>query len=199
MRKVFALLLLAAAACSAGNITYNVNLTVGAGGITGNIVTDGATGLLSVSGTDILSFNLLLNDGTNTFDIAATQPGTGWPSAPADGLSFFGSSGLSATATELLFNFSGSGDLLFQHNIGSSTPGGPFVCFEGTTNCSGTPRGIQLSATPGFGNEQFAGESETQVIGTTASTPEPSSFVLFGAGIALLGLRKRTPKILRND
>jgi hypothetical protein len=80
----------AASLCSASSITYDVDLTVGAGSVTGDIVTDGAIGVLPQA--DIIGYNLLLSGppaGTNTFSLSCCN--------------FFPFSGsdLSATATQL--------------------------------------------------------------------------------------------------
>jgi hypothetical protein len=60
------LILGAASLCSAGTITYDVAQTIGPGSVTGFIETDGTIGVLD--NTNILDFNLLLNDGASTFD-----------------------------------------------------------------------------------------------------------------------------------
>jgi hypothetical protein len=48
---------------------YNVNDTVGAGSVTGTIGTDGHVGALALG--DITSWDLVLNDGSNTFPYSA--------------------------------------------------------------------------------------------------------------------------------
>src|SRR5271167_2429328 len=72
-------------AANAGDITYNVDLTVGAATVTGDIVTDGTIGVLCVRDNcsdPILGWNLVLNDSTVsscgglrpcTFDLLNTQ------------------------------------------------------------------------------------------------------------------------------
>ncbi len=64
---LLAFVLSAASICSAANITYNVNLTIGSGSATGDIVTDGTIGFLTKD--DIVDWNLLLNTGTTSFDV----------------------------------------------------------------------------------------------------------------------------------
>jgi hypothetical protein len=176
MRKLFLSLVFVTAICTATDISYNVNLTVGAGSVTGDIVTDGNLGLLNPN-SDIVSFNLLLNDSVNTYDLVDGVDGTGE--------AFFGSSELTATPDELLYDFSGSGDLLFEVNIDGS--GGQYICFESDSSCSGLPPGISLSASPGFANQQNTVLSGTQVI----ATPEPSTLALLSAGFACFAWRKR--------
>ncbi len=84
-----------------------MNQTVGAGGVTGSIETDGTIGVLGSS--NILTWNLLLNDGTSTFDFLG-------PLSGANSAIEIEGADLSATATQLLFSFSGSdgGIALFQ-------------------------------------------------------------------------------------
>jgi hypothetical protein len=169
---------------SASPITYDVNLTIGAGGLTGFIETDGTIGVLSAS--NIMAWNLLANDGTTTLDLV------GPPVANSDPIS--GGDDLSATATQLLFNFSGtdSGRFFFQSSV--VVPG--LVCFQTFGNCEGGVVGevIFLSL---FDGPQFTSLSGTQVIAATAvvpSVPEPGSVLLLGGGLLgleLLRLRRR--------
>jgi hypothetical protein len=172
----------AAGLCSAADITYNVNRTVGAGSVTGDIITDGTLGVLGQA--NIVNETLLINDGTSTFTIQGSNSQDALLGAD-----------LSATATQLSFNFSGSdtGVLLFQSpTIGSNQD---FVCFQTGPDCGGTGAGDLLLVANGSAG-QFAAEAGTQVIGTagTSSVPEPATLALLGAGIGLLGFRKATKK-----
>jgi len=178
----------AASLCNAATITYSVAQTVGVGSLTGFIQTDGTTGVLSTS--NILDFDLLLNDGTaivndlhsnSVFEVIGSD--------------------LSATPTQLLFNFSGSdvGFLIFEKGgfIGSNFW------------CSVTASAGSFCDTPPIAGEevlQLTGPlftsplSGTQVIATAATAPEPSTLGLLVAGIALCGFRKfrwtkRLPKM----
>jgi PEP-CTERM motif len=165
--------------CNA-QITYDVNLTIAAGGVTGDIVTDGTLGVLSTG--DILNYNLLLNDGTNIFDLMG-------PSAPNDDYATVFGNGLSATPTQLLFDFSNSSVDTFAISAGGSAGKGVdifFVCSIG--ECSSGPfEDVQI----GTDATQTSILSGTQVIG---DTPEPSTLVLLGAGVGLLGLLRYRPK-----
>src|SRR5262249_54542647 len=67
------LVLAAATLCNAATITYNVNQPIGAGGVTGDIVTDAKLGALI--NVDIVDWNLLLNDGSTTFDLTGPLSG----------------------------------------------------------------------------------------------------------------------------
>jgi hypothetical protein len=176
---LLSLMLGAASICGAGPITYNVNLTIGPGNVTGFIETDGMIGTLAE--TNIVNYNLLLSDPNpkNTF-------------GPADlncsfACNFFGFSGsdLSATPTELLFNFSGTdaggfaiSDPSLNFSVGfSALGGGEFFHFNG------------FSLGLGFNDNYSTSLSGTQVIGTAApsSVPEPSTLGLTGTSVALMG------------
>jgi hypothetical protein len=192
-----------AALCSAANateITYNVNQTIGAGGVTGDIVTDGTIGTLFHA--NIVDWNLVLNDGTNTRDVLGPLSG----SNSVVFVDYFTTPNLSATATQLLFNFSasntsGPNELIFETTV-SPTDG--YLCFISSTRCTTDvplpPPGFgeeNLSATPNLQNFQYAYVSGTQVIGTTAAAvPVPklgtlSTLLLLGAGLVALELMRR--------
>jgi len=163
---------LTAVVCSASSIGYGVNMTVGVGSVVGYIVTDGTIGGLSQS--DITGWNLLINDGTGTFDLTSlnSQVDLFTPS-PSD---------LAATSTQLFFNFSsGSGFLLFQSPTTGS--GGPAICFEADITCSNEPAGVQLYATT-LSNQQFKPLGGDLPIGTN---PEPESVGMLVVGLAALG------------
>jgi hypothetical protein len=182
MGGLAALLLTCAAMANAADITYTVDLTgIGAGGVTGTIETDGTIGTLGLA--DILDWNLLINDGTTTFDLEGPLSGDN------SALDLFGNS-FSGTPTQLLFNFGGDGFDLFQSpSIGS---GQDYFCLDADGGC-GNPGndvilindadGIQVSGT-------ITGE---QVVGTvTAATPEPGTFGLLGfAAASIFFLRRR--------
>ena len=94
---------------------------------------------------------------------------------------------MSATATQLSFNFgAASGETLFEVNPGP----GQYVCFEADSGCTGFGKGIALTSSSDFQNQQFLSLTGNDVIGTVAS-PEPSTLALIGAGIGLIGYRKR--------
>src|ERR1017187_2616400 len=90
----------AASLCSAGSITYQISLTAGAGSATGYIVTDGTIGVLGQA--NIIAYNLFLSDP------AADLNGEGGTWTLSCCNYFPCSGGLSATATHLLFDFSGT-------------------------------------------------------------------------------------------
>jgi hypothetical protein len=168
-RRLILLLLILGAAllCSASAITYYVNQTVGAGGVTGFIETDGRIGALAEA--DILTWNLLLNDGAAMFDLLGPLIGSN-SQLEVEGTD------LSASTTQLLFDFSGldSGFFLTQSPV--TGDGNPGICFEtAIANCEGPSSGEavwtgNLNPIP----PQFTSLADLEVIGIAGpNAPEP--------------------------
>ena len=181
MRLLVISTLLGALSAMGGPITYNVNNAVGGGSISGTIETDGTTAVLG-SG-NILDWNLLLNDGTGTFTDKGPLSGNN------SQLYFTATTNLTATATQLLFDFSGpSGGVMFQNpTIGSAMN---FWCMQvGSSVCVDATfvgEGVFVSTTL-----QTSGFAGNQVIGTaTSSVPEPTSLGMIGLGAAALVARR---------
>jgi probable HAF family extracellular repeat protein len=168
------LLLLLAGAVSAGaaNVTYYVNLTIGLGSVTGSIVTDGTIGVLAQS--DLISWNLALSNGAAAFNLSGSNF-----------FEFVGSD-LSATGTQLLFNFGGTdgGNVEFSNLAFSDA-----VCFTANTVCSaaqlaGSLKGASSGETFFVGgypniNPQSKSLSGTQVIAAVALA-RPITYTLSG-------------------
>jgi hypothetical protein len=100
---------------SATPTIYNVDRTIRAGSITGFIETDGAMGVLTAA--DFVDWNLLLSDGTSTFDL----PG---PLSGNYSVVFVQGADTEVFGTQLMFNFSGidNGIFLFQQRLFSPKP-----------------------------------------------------------------------------
>ena len=110
------------AGSSANATVYEINLSVGAGSVTGVIETNGANGELSAS--DIVDWNLLINNGAKSFNLLGPLSGNnsqGLVSGP----------GFTATPTGLFLDFSQRPFALFQSPFAGSGTNGFGV------NCSG--------------------------------------------------------------
>ncbi|HXN47188.1 MAG TPA: PEP-CTERM sorting domain-containing protein [Bryobacteraceae bacterium] len=180
--RLLMLALLGTALASAGSV-YNINNAVGAGSIWGTIQTDGTIGTLSTA--NILDWNLLLNNGSSTFDLLGPLSGNN------SQLDAFGND-LSATPTELLFDFtdlSVSGFYLFQNpTIGS---GMNYFCMETYSGCTGSPAGESLLISAG-GSNQYTAMSGIVVIASTV--PEPATLGLLGFGAVILIARRKNQR-----
>jgi hypothetical protein len=187
MRTLFSLAVvctfwLAFTGTAAADIVYHLNLPVAGGSVTGTITTDGATGTLFTS--DIVAFDLKLNDGTATATLMNGVNG---------GLVFVSGGSLSATATDLMFNFNTSGTFV---NFFTSPGCRPIWTLRTTggsacNSVSGTVSSVQATSSTGPATMSEIGAGNV-VIGTTTVIPEPGSVGLMVAGLfSLIGLGKR--------
>ena len=86
---------------------YILDHTIGGGGVSGTIETDGAIGTLT--STNILDWNLDIDDGVSTFSLLGPLSGNN------SGILISAGTGFTATAINLLFDFGGlTGGILFQ-------------------------------------------------------------------------------------
>lgn len=159
---------------------YSVNRTIGAGSVVGTIETDGTLGTLGTS--NVLDWSLTINDGT-AGDFLLTN---------ANSVLSISGSLLSATATGLVFDFSGfNGFVLFQNpHIGSTIN---FWCMEGVGPiCTGIGDGTESVRRT---STVFTTHQSAVQVGTLQANvvPEPATLalVLAAAGIAV-GVRRRT-------
>ena len=167
---------LASSAASA-NIVYSVNHAIGAGSIMGSIETDGTQGLISVA--NIVSWTLtassasLINGSPFTFG-----------SALGDVVSDLGSA-LSATLTDLVFDYGASGSNYLLFISSTSTH---YYCLQ-SNGCYDFAGGGEAI---GYGtNGPLSYYAESQRHGsaqafTDNSVPEPSALAL--AALALFGV-----------
>jgi hypothetical protein len=168
--------LLGVSVCQASSITYDVNQAVGTGSAIGTITTDGHSGVLGVS--DITAWNLELSvpvafPGPYSFDLTNLISGN----------YSFGSD-LTATPTDLYFNFSGPSGMFLLQVVYSS--GQFYYCDQssGGACLNGASVAPLAYGGPGFQN---AAESGNQIIGV-AATPLPSTWTMLIAGfVGLFG------------
>lgn len=192
MRKGFFLIatgmaMMAAQAANA-TIVYTFNDPVGAvGAITGTVTTDGSTG--AISAANILAWNLMVQGNGASLNLTDGNSGV-----------FGGGTALTATATDMRFNFSDPSPsyLLFQVSFGNSHQ---YACFA-STFFNSTPCYQGYSAVPVYSGDstaQYTGEgSQTvvtgdRVIGTVRGgvVPEPATWTMLLAGFAAVGLAQR--------
>lgn len=166
--------LLASTAVNAA-IVYEVDRAVGDGTITGFIETDGTLGILSSA--NITSWNLTL-----------TAPNLlGSPSVidSSTGLASIDGTATTATATQLLFDFSASGNTFFLLQDPPTT--GNYWCLE-IQGCVG-PGGEIIGRTSTGGPAQIVDQSGSVVFAQVI--PIPAALWLFASALGLLGWLKR--------
>lgn len=175
--------LLFAFASTSSATTYGLSNPIGDGGVTGTIETDGTIGTLSAA--NIADWNLVVDDGLNTFNLLGPLSGDNSQLL----FSFRTEVGLSATATELLFDFgANSGGVLFQNpEIGN---GPNFYAIDDQRGAITGLRGVETLRVGVFGIIQSSvPRTETAAIATVV--PEPSTALLLGIGLLTGALRRR--------
>jgi hypothetical protein len=166
--------LVAPTVLSADDITYTVDQTVGSGSVTGFITTDGTIGTLDA--TNLVAWNLLLDDGTNTTNVVS-------------GTSSVGDVGddLTASPTALMFNFSGADYGYFYFN-GTPPSSDGQLCYSASPTCF-FYTGTGFWGVGGDGHV-YTIESGNQIIAT--ATPEPGTSVLMLIGMGFVfAMQKR--------
>jgi len=195
MKNVAAAAALALAMGGAGaagaSITYTVNETILNGSVTGTVTTDGATGTLSAS--DVTAWNLLLQGGGASY--ALTNGNSVVFNFGTSG--FYGpqSADLTATTTQLLFNYGGSDAGYFGFQSGGLYSGQHYWC--NATHNQGFDCAVGESVVPVASNlpssQYNTGRSGNQVIGYVSGggVPEPATWLLMLTGVAALGSASR--------
>ena len=174
----------ATAAQAAAPITYLIHETQGDASVTGYIKTDGVLG--QVGAADILDWSFLLSDGSNTDPLSplgkfTLNAGNSTHLSQQPDYYFY------ATATELQFNFSGTGSgVLFQ------TPGtgsnNIFLAYDAASGGSGWGYSSVNWWVGGYVAPAVAHSGTTPI---AVAVPEPSSWAMLGAGLGLLGWAAR--------
>jgi hypothetical protein len=169
---------------AASATTYTGTETIGSATAVLTVVTDGATGTLQES--DILDVQAVLTDQYGT---ATINSATGY-------LTYIGGNYLSATPTTLSYDVT-TGFSAFD--VGTGTGNLPFFCIGGfcgdPTYANGQRPGLSFNTEgqtePTTAAEVFTGNVQIATLapasGTISAAPEPSSWALIIAGVAMVG------------
>lgn len=172
---------------------YSVNEAIGSGSVVGTVTTNGATG--SGLNSDIFTaWNLILTGAggavrtITNFDLGADA--------------YDGGNAISATATELTFNFGlGSSFLVFQNGRGS---GNEYWCLNaGTSFCVGSADESVVPNSFGDASAQFINGLSGQyvfAVASVAAVPEPSTWAMLILGFCGLGFlaSRRKSRLMLN-
>jgi hypothetical protein len=176
---------IALAAGNAEAATYVGNRSIGNGSATLSITTDGTLGVLSAA--NITGWTIGLNEGGQMFTLQG-------PTSGGNSQLLLSGSALTASATNLSFNFSaGSGFALFQNpGIGS---GINYYCpqINGCFDFGGAGEGVQ---TTGGAIERNSLTGNVVLASLSAgAVPEPASWAMMIIGFAAVGASMRSRKV----
>lgn len=170
------------AASSAQAATYVANRTVGSGVISFSLTTDNTTGVLTAG--NITSYAVSITNGINTISFA-----------PGNASLFVFGSALSATSTDLNFDFGGAGNSFLVFNRGAGL--GDHYCFE-TSGCSGaftSAESFRFGQGGAFVGEQRSGIQTIASVARLSAIPEPGTWAMFLTGFGLIGARIRRRRV----
>lgn len=189
LMSVAAVGLVLAAAAPAQAITYVGTRTVGAQTAQLSITTDDTLGVLSTA--NILDWTIVL-----TFDVTSVE--LFGPLSGGNSVTQIDGDGVTATATELIFNFDSNGRFLFRKSPGLFQPA---YCVDGAATSPGCV-GSAGSENIFLGGLTQATLDGSAVLATAApggggAVPEPSTWAMMVLGFGLGGaaMRRRNQAI----
>lgn len=180
-------------ASSANAATFVGSRTVGAGTADLSITTDGTVGTLSTA--NVLDWTITVTDSFGSFTLFGPLSGGN------SNLLLVGP-GLSATATDLLYDFGSTGLALFQSPSNGS--GGPFYCVQSSSNCfdsggfGGPAEALSSIACCAPGDlERMALRGNVVLASVRNAVPEPGTWAMMIAGFGLVGgaMRRRKANV----
>jgi len=141
-----------------------------------SVTTDNTIGALNAA--NLTAWNILVSDGANSFTLTESNSAIG-----------MSGSNLSATATDLLFNFSSSGYFFFQNPFAGS--GGPYFCWQGNGCFDFGGGAIGLNPVDGSPDQLTRLQGTLVVASVAGGVPEPATWAMMLLGFGAIGLAVR--------
>jgi len=181
LSAVVSLVLLLGATRAEASTFYSVSDSAGPLGLTGFIETDSHTGILGSA--DITGWSLTVS-GDAGGPVTVTPSNSSFSVCPGTLVSPCGAGVLTATATDLFFDFSSSQNYF----IGFIDPGNVGIQYE-TEGWHGFGSGVFVVGvfTTDFDN-QTESRAGNQIIASVSQTPLPAALPLFAGGFGVIGL-----------
>lgn len=159
-------------ASAAHATTYIDNHTAAGATVSLSVTTNGALGMLTTD--DITAFDISVTSGSNAISLISGVNN-------ASVLLFGGA--LTATPTDLIFNFSSPNSFLAFYRTG-----GDHYCFETAGGCGGgsNSESFRFGTDPFQTVQRFSSQTVASVA-VTSPVPEPETWILMLAGFAAVG------------